>query len=72
MTQYRITIKDTTYDVEILDDPRLDEVQVKVNGEEYTVTTEEHNKTFTPSAAAPHRLCANLLPHPLLLLQLQP
>ncbi len=47
MTQYRITIKDTTYDVEILDDPRLDEVQVKVNGEVLTVATEELNKTVS-------------------------
>jgi len=52
MTQYRITIKDTTYDVEILDDPRLDEVQVKVNGEVFTVATEELNKTAAPSSAA--------------------
>ena len=44
MTQYKITVKDTTYDVEILDDPRNDEVLVKVNGEELTVVTEEVNK----------------------------
>lgn len=49
MTQYHITIKDSTYDVEILDDPRNDEVQVKVNGEQLTVVTEELNKT-TPTA----------------------
>lgn len=53
MTQYRITIKDTTYDVEILDDPRKDEVLVKVNGEELTVATEELNKTVSAAAAAP-------------------
>jgi len=40
MKQYRITIKDTTYDVEILDDPRSEEVKVKVNGEELIVATE--------------------------------
>ena len=53
MTQYRITIKDTTYDVEILDDPRLDEVQVKVNGEEFTVATEELNKPAVAAAVSP-------------------
>lgn len=61
MTQYHITIKDSTYDVEILDDPRNDEVQVKVNGEQLTVVTEELNKT-TPAAVkaapAPVRVAA--------------
>jgi len=64
MTQYRITIKRYTYDVEILDDPRLDEVQVKVNGEEYTVTTEELNKTFTPSTATPAPVVRKPAPAP--------
>lgn len=41
MTQYKITIKDSTYDVEILDDPRQADVNVKVNGEKFTVATEE-------------------------------
>ncbi len=41
MTQYHITIKDSTYDVEILDDPRQAEVAVKVNGEEFKVQAEE-------------------------------
>ncbi len=41
MTQYKITIKDTSYDVEILDDPRQAEVAVKVNGEEFKVSAEE-------------------------------
>ncbi|MBP9675106.1 MAG: hypothetical protein KBD67_00045 [Anaerolineaceae bacterium] len=56
MTQYRITVKDTTYEVEILDDPRKDEVLVKVNGEELTVATEELNKVAaiaTKAVAAP-------------------
>ncbi len=52
MSQYRITIKDTTYDVEILDDPRMDEVQVKVNGEVFTVATEDLNKTVSAVGTA--------------------
>lgn len=64
MTQYRITIKDTTYDVEILDDPRMDEVQVKVNGEEYTVTTEELNKSVTTAAAIPAPVVRKAAPAP--------
>lgn len=64
MTQYRITIKDTTYDVEILDDPRMDEVQVKVNGEEYTVATEELNKTVTTAAAIPAPVVRRAAPVP--------
>ncbi|MBP8998593.1 MAG: hypothetical protein KBG10_09955 [Anaerolineaceae bacterium] len=52
MKQYRITIKDTTYDVEILDDPRSEEVKVKVNGEELIVATEEVTRTETKGAAA--------------------
>ena len=56
MTQYKITIKDTTYDVEILDDPRQAEVAVKVNGEEFTVGAEEVGGTApvaVKAAAAP-------------------
>lgn len=64
MTQYRITIKDTTYDVEILDDPRLDEVQVKVNGEVLTVLTEELNKTPSPAGAAPAPVARKVSPAP--------
>ncbi len=56
MTQYKITIKDTTYDVEILDDPRQAEVAVKVNGEEFKVGAEEVGGTApvaVKAAAAP-------------------
>ncbi|MBN2257339.1 MAG: acetyl-CoA carboxylase biotin carboxyl carrier protein subunit [Anaerolineaceae bacterium] len=41
MTQYHLKIKDTTYEVELLGDPRQDEVQVKVNGEIFTVMAED-------------------------------
>ena len=34
MKQFQIKINDTSYEVEILDDPRNEEVQVRVNGEE--------------------------------------
>ena len=67
--KYQITIKDTKYDVEILDDPRLEEVEVKVNGETFVVKTSDLSqpagvqpapvkaaapvKAPTPAAAAP-------------------
>lgn len=41
MKHFHITIDDSSYDVEILDDPRQDEVQVKVNGETFTVHAED-------------------------------
>jgi len=40
MKQFQFKINDTSYEVEILDDPRKEEVQVRVNGEEFTVTTD--------------------------------
>ena len=40
MKQFQIKINDTSYEVEILDDPRNEEVQVRVNGEEFTVKTD--------------------------------
>lgn len=40
MKQFQLTINDTSYEVEILDDPRNEEVQVRVNGEEFTVKTD--------------------------------
>ncbi len=52
MTQYKITVKDTTYDVEILDDPRNEEVLVKVNGEELIVVAEELNKPVSAAKTA--------------------
>lgn len=47
MKQFQITINDINYSVEILDDPRLDEVQVRVNGEDFIV------RTGIPDQAAP-------------------
>jgi len=40
MKQFQITINETSYEVEILDDPRQEEVQVRVNGEEFVVKTD--------------------------------
>ena len=52
MKQFQIKINDTSYEVEILDDPRLEEVQVRVNGEEFTVKT-DLVAGQAPVAAAP-------------------
>lgn len=54
--KYQIKINDTSYDVEIMDDPRQDEVQVKVNGETFTVSTE--NLSSPATAAAPVKKAA--------------
>jgi len=58
MTKYQITIKDFVYDVEILDDPRKDEVRVIVNGEEFTVVTAELSKSPAVATPAPVRAAA--------------
>jgi biotin carboxyl carrier protein len=50
MKQFQITINETSYEVEILDDPRQEEVQVRVNGEEFTVKTDL--TASQPAAAA--------------------
>jgi hypothetical protein len=72
MTQYKITVKDSTYDVEILDDPRQAEVAVKVNGERFTVETEEIVWTCTCGSqnCREHLLLFALLQLPLQLLRL--
>lgn len=54
--KYQITVNDTQYDVEILDDPRLEEVQVKVNNETFTVCTKDN--AATGSTPAPVRTAA--------------
>jgi biotin carboxyl carrier protein len=40
MKQYRITLEDCVFDVKVLDDPRLEQVRVEVNGEIFTVGVE--------------------------------
>jgi biotin carboxyl carrier protein len=37
MKQYRITLESHTFDVKVLDDPRLTQVRVEVDGETFTV-----------------------------------
>ena len=53
MKQFQITINDTSYEVEILDDPRQEEVQVRVNGEEYTVKTDLAGQPAAVVASTP-------------------
>ncbi len=40
MKRYRITLEGHTYDVQVLDDPRRDQVRVRVDGETFTVGVE--------------------------------
>jgi len=40
MKQYRITLESHTFDVKVLDDPRLTQVRVEVDGETFTVGVE--------------------------------
>jgi len=53
MKQFQITINDTSYEVEILDDPRQEEVLVRVNGEEYTVKSDLAGQTAAVAASTP-------------------
>ena len=52
MKRYRITIEDRTFDVEVLDDPRLEQVRVNVDGEAFTVGVETVTET-APAISAP-------------------
>jgi biotin carboxyl carrier protein len=40
MKQYRITLESHTFDVKVLDDPRLTQVRVEVNGDTFAVGVE--------------------------------
>ncbi|MDY6876989.1 MAG: biotin/lipoyl-containing protein [Chloroflexota bacterium] len=40
MKRYRITLENHTFDVEVLDDPRREQVRVQVDGEVFTVGVE--------------------------------
>lgn len=53
MKQFQITINDTSYEVEILNDPRQEEVQVRVNGEEFTVKTDLAGQSEAVVAPSP-------------------
>mgnify|MGYP000855930179 FL=1 len=49
--KYQIKVNDNSYDVEILDDPRQEEVQVKVNNELFTVSTVEEAAEVAQTSA---------------------
>ncbi len=61
MKRYRITLEGDTFDVKVLGDPRLDQVQVEVNAETYVVGVEEvpevpageAAKNISPSSTTP-------------------
>ena len=64
MKQYRITLESHVFDVKVLDDPRLTQVRVEVNGEPFTVDVEavspavpaspvEEAPTAAPAAITP-------------------
>ncbi|HEY72353.1 MAG: hypothetical protein DRJ03_04290 [Chloroflexi bacterium] len=40
MKRYRITLENQTFDIQVLDDPRLEQVQVEVDGETFVVGVE--------------------------------
>ena len=54
MKRYRITVEDRTFDVEVLDDPRLEQVRVNVDGEVFTVGVETVAEA-APAVSAPAR-----------------
>ncbi len=56
--KYQISIKGVEYDVEIQGDPRLDEVDVKVNGEVFTVQTTDLSQPADIAAVAPVKKAA--------------
>ena len=49
MKRYRITLEGQTLDVEVLDDPRREQVRVKVDGEVFTVGVEATAEVAAPS-----------------------
>ncbi len=54
MKRYRITVENRTFDVEVLDDPRLEQVRVSVDGEVFTVGVETVAEA-APAASVPAR-----------------
>ena len=58
MKRYRIRLEDRTYDVEVLDDPRQDQVRVDVDGETFvvgveTVTAADSGETVPSVVSSP-------------------
>jgi biotin carboxyl carrier protein len=66
MKRYRITLEGHTYDVQVLDDPRRDQVRVRVDGETFTVGVETMSVAAEVSAreAAPAVAPAPATPMP--------
>ena len=56
MKQYRITLENQTFDVQVLDDPRQEQVRVEVDGETFVVDVEAAPVIAEPVAreAAPN------------------
>jgi acetyl-CoA carboxylase biotin carboxyl carrier protein len=65
MNHYRLTIDNQTYDVELLDDPRMNEIRVRVNGEEMAVGVEDvaaAASALTPAQPAAVPTAAHVVP----------
>jgi biotin carboxyl carrier protein len=59
MKQYRITVDGSTLDVKILSDPRLEEVEVEVEGRRFVIDVQRmpaDSQEDAPAAALPARL----------------
>jgi biotin carboxyl carrier protein len=68
MRHYLITISGKTYDVEVLDDPRKEDVRVRVDGEELTVNVElmsEKSAAIKPSSAVAANVPVATAPAPM-------
>ncbi|PKO14879.1 MAG: hypothetical protein CVU39_12435 [Chloroflexi bacterium HGW-Chloroflexi-10] len=65
MKQFQIKINDTSYEVEILDDPRQEEVQVRVNGEEFIVKTDLVEQSAANYAPVQPRVAAPVAAAPI-------
>jgi biotin carboxyl carrier protein len=53
MKHFRLTVDGKPYEIEILNDPRADEVNLTVNGQEFTVTAENLDVETIKAAAVP-------------------
>jgi len=51
MKRYRITLEGQTFDVQVLDDPRQEQVQVQVDGETFSVGVEAVAEVMAAGAA---------------------
>jgi glutaconyl-CoA decarboxylase len=58
MNHFRLAVADKTYEIEILSDPRAAEVQVKVDGQDFTVKTEDLSETTPMAVTIPSKFTA--------------